>query len=165
MKTIELTKGYVALVDDADFEWLSQRKWCASYERNGNAYALRGYRSGDRKRTIKMHREIMGAKPGQQVDHKNGDTLDNRRANLRICTQSQNNMNRHTRTGTSRYKGVCWSKAKRKWQAGIQVDGKTKFLGYFHNEIEAARAYDVAARDLFGEYANLNFPNEKVVAA
>ena len=108
---------------------------------------------------IFMHRLIMNAPPGKVVDHFNANRQDNRRANLRLCSQAQNIRGRRKFRGTSQFKGVSWNKRIRKWVASIFCDGKYIWLGHFGDEVEAARAYDKAARELFGEYARLNFPN------
>ena len=99
----------------------------------------------------------MKAEPGQYVDHINGDRLDNRKENLRFCTLSQNSMNKRGRSSrTSKYKGVCYAKRRNKWQASIRVDGKERFLGYFNNEEDAAKAYDEAALKFYKEFAKIN---------
>ena len=161
-REIQLTQGYVALVDDEDYEWLRRWKWYAVVKERGRVCAMRrGHRQG-KNTTIYMHSEIVGAKPGQQVDHRNGDALDNRRGNLRACPNAQNSQNRRANTGrSSKYKGVCWNKARGKWQAEICIDWKKKYLGRFDTEREAALAYDAAGRELFGEFARLNLSTEK----
>ena len=105
-----------------------------------------------------MHRVIVGARHGQDVDHKNNEaTLDNQRHNWRICTNSQNQMNAKKQIGcSSQYKGVCWNRQCGKWQARIKLNGKEIWLGYFDDEIEAARVYNEAAIEHFGEFARLN---------
>ena len=163
MKKIPLTQGKYALVDDADFELLSQYKWCLHEERNV-LYALTNTprdRHGKQK-TIRMHRLILGLthKDGVMADHISRNGLDNRRGNLRTCTNSQNGMNRHTTTGSSKYKGVSWHKRDKVWTASIRYHSKSTYLGYFDNEIDAAKAYDTKAIKLFDEFANLNFPLE-----
>ena len=96
---------------------------------------------------------------GTHVDHINGDRLDNRRFNLRLCTNQQNQMNKTKRVGSSsRFKGVYFQKTSRKWVAAIQKDRKLKHIGLFSDELDAARAYDAAAKEAFGEFAWLNFP-------
>ncbi len=146
MKEISLTQGKVALVGDEDYEELNASKWCA-VKRKGGWYAMG--RTG-----ILMHRVILEAPPGVQVDHRNHDGLDNRRKNIRLCTSSQNNANRIKKPGcSSTYKGCSWCKARRKWQAYIYVNYKRIFLGYFAKEIEAARAYGQAALEYFGDFA------------
>lgn len=160
-KEIQLTRGKVALVDDADYEALNQYKWCVAHGQTGGFYAVRAglARDGQRKRTILMHRQIVGAAAGVDVDHANGNTLDNRRRNLREATRSQNCANRHKRpASSSKYRGVHWKKANGKWAAQIKVNGHIRHLGLFADEQEAARTYDAAARAVFGEYANPNFP-------
>lgn len=163
-RTIPLTKGYVAIVDDADYEGLSGYKWHAHFTYN-NVYATRSVhaRLGLRKYQCKrflMHREILGLVVGDgiQVDHKNRNGLDNRRENLRACTPKQNHGNQMSRSGVSAYKGVSFDKRRQKWRAQIFFDGRQKFLGYHRNEVEAALAYDYAAREHWGLFARTNFP-------
>jgi hypothetical protein len=155
MKKVLLTKGKIALIDDEDWEVVSQHKWCAQHAGKGYFYAYS--RSGSK--GLKMHRFIMDAKPGEEVDHINGDTLDNRRKNLRICSRKNNQQNRYKAWGTSQYKGVSWYKRHSKWVAKIHQEGKPTHLGYFDSEIEAAQAYDTKAKELFGEFANINLRN------
>lgn len=154
MKEIPLTRGYVAIVDDEDFEHLSQFKWYAS-GKPGNVYAVRKppMVNGKRGGNIGMHREIMQA---IGVDHKNGNTMDNRRENLRLATEQQNAANRRkTRSKTSsQYIGVTWHVREKIWYAACC----NKFLGRFTSEHDAAVAFDVAARIEYGEFAKLNFP-------
>ena len=164
MREIPLTQGKVALVDDEDYEWLNQWKWYVMWDGH-HWYAVRNspYRNGKR-HTIRMHRLIVGAQPGQVVDHKDSEvTLDNQRENLRFCTRSQNAMNAKKRCDglSSRFKGVRWYKRDNNWMVRIGIDGKRIFLGYFDNEIEAAIAYNKAARERFGEFARLNVVNTK----
>jgi hypothetical protein len=160
MRTIPLTKGKCAIVDDEDFEWLNKFNWSAYFDGH-NWYA-------DRYRGIKMHREIMGLKKGDsiKVDHINHDTLDNQRHNLRLCSQCQNNCNRAAnKKSTSMFKGVSWKKGKLYknrqyngiWVAQIKVGSKSIHIGQFVNEIEAAKAYDGMAKKYHGEFAYLNF--------
>ena len=156
MKEIPLTQGKLAIVDDEDYVWLSQFNWHAV----GN-YAVRRVRlnppiNGLRQGVQFMHRVIMEAPHGVLIDHRNRNPLDNRRCNLRFATVSQNLMNmRKADAKRSRYKGVAYGKEG--WQSQIMKDGQSRWLGYFASEIEAARAYDAAARELFGEFAFLNF--------
>ena len=160
MKTIPLTKGKEAIVDDEDFEWLSQWKWCTKVSWRGNTeifYAVRG--KGPRKamKIFKIHRVIMNAKPGQIIDHINGDGLDNRRCNLRFVTASQNSWNtRPGGRGSSRFKGVSWSKPKKKWRAYINLNNRQQHINHCELELQAAFAYNIRAILLFGEYACLN---------
>lgn len=155
-RTIPLTQGKVTIVDDRDFEWLNQWKWCATRTRN-LWYAVRAGYSHQRRHTIYMHRLILNSPPNLESDHRNGDSLDNRRINLRVCTKARNQMNSHKRTGcSSKYKGVSWHSRNQKWRADIQINGKKCYLGTFANELEAAVIYNSAARKHFGEFARLN---------
>lgn len=155
MKTIELNDGRYALVDDEDFGELSRHKWYV-IENHGHAYASRQVWIDGKPHTVKMHRVVMAAVRGQIVDHINHDTLDNRRDNLRICTASQNSQNaRQRRTSNSPFKGIRETRGR--WQARISINGTRLHLGYFNTAIEAAAAYDRAARELFTEFACVNF--------
>jgi len=160
-KEIPLTQGKVAIVDEADFGYLSQFKWCASKGKT-TYYAMRSLVHNGKNTTIYMHRAIMNPPFDLQVDHRNMDGLDNRRANLRICTNSQNHMNAKKRGGhSSSYKGVSWRKARRKWRARIMVNKTEEVLGSFDDEREAANAYNARAKELFGEFAKLNIVEEQ----
>lgn len=164
MRTIPLTKGKVAIVDDEDYEWLSEFKW--HYRESwSSAYAARtlylgGGRSNPKRyKTLPMHHAIMPPPKGYIIDHANRNSLDNRRANLRIATRSQNSMNRYQKLGSSKYKGVIWRKERNKWVAKIYANRKPRVLGTFDSEIAAAQRYDEEARKVYGEYAALNFPS------
>jgi hypothetical protein len=159
MKYIELSQGQRAKVDDGDFDWLNQWKWCAEWNRETRSfYAVRKSDLVDGKRHhVCMHRLVLGCLPGRLTDHKDHDTLNNQRYNLRIATNAQNQHNQKARKGSSIYKGVTWHKRDERWAAGIVCDMKRHSLGYFTNERDAALAYDAKARELFGEFACTNF--------
>lgn len=153
MKEIELTQGKVAIVDDEDFEYLSQWKWCAAFMTR-NFYAAKSISINGQRKVILMHRFILNPEKNMVVDHINGNTLDNRRENLRICTPRENSRNRKKRTiSKNKYKGVANSNGK--FIARIEIH-----LGTFENEIDAAKAYNEAAKNLFGDFAKLNFIEE-----
>ncbi len=155
-KRIPLTQGRFTIVDDDMFDYLNQWKWHAHKERN-NYYATNGsgHNIGG---VIRMHRLIMNAQKGQQIDHCNNNGLDNQRGNLRFCTNSQNLQNaRKHKNCSSRYKGVCWNTGKAKWQTNICINSKNIIIGRFDSQIKAALAYDKAAQKYFGEFAYLNF--------
>lgn len=155
MIEIPLTKGQVALIDDEDFELVSQYSWHTNTNPSGNCYA-RGCKGKNRKQIL-MHRLILRVSQNQFIDHINGDGLDNRKENLRITTHTQNNMNKHKSWGFSKYKGVYWNKKENKWIAHLKKNSKRIFLKRFNSEIDAALAYDAKARELFGEFARPNF--------
>jgi len=164
MKKIYLTKkGHYTIVDDDDFELFSRWKW----DIHPYGYVIRSEylgRSGGKSklRTHRMHRDIVKCPTGMQVDHINGDKLDNRKSNLRICTNAQNQMNRPgIKNKTSQYKGVSWNKAMKKWEVCISKNNKNIYLGCFSDEKEAALSYDLAAKEIQGDYAWLNFSNSK----
>lgn len=160
MKQIKLTQGKFALVDDSDYEKLDKYKWYALRNCRGVFRAVRGFCCSETKkiRSIYMHRQIMSALKGMDVDHINHNTLDNQKHNLRICTRSQNMKNGLShKDSSSQFKGVFWHSKAQKWEATIWENKKHFYLGCFDNEIEAAKAYDRKAKELFGEFANLNF--------
>lgn len=151
-KNIQLPNGRLAIVDDEDYERLMLRGWFYS-----GGYAARKIRKGLKITEEKMHRVIVGAPDGLEVDHINGNKLDNRRCNLRVCTHEQNMANRRKHhNNTSGYTGVVWIKDQRCWRAEIKVGGQKKYLGRFENAEDAARAYDEAALRFKGEFAKTN---------
>ena len=162
MKKIPLTLGKFALVDDEDYDWLSQWKWHALKARN-TYYAQRSAPIGGGKyKNLRMHREIMKTPETLYTDHIDGDGLNNQKANLRFCTLQQNQFNRSPeRNCSSNFKGVSWKKSGQKWLATITVNKRLKHIGVFTSEIEAAKAYDNVAKEAYGEFARLNFPTQK----
>lgn len=159
MAEIISTNGKTILVDDENFEELSRYKWWANHKQ-----AYRSARIGGRKTTMRMHRLIIGAEPGQVVDHINRNPLDNRKSNLRIGTRSLNTVNskkpisnRLGKKPSSKYKGVSLVKEYGYWRATVTKDNVGHYLGKFNTEVEAAKAYDQKAREFFGEFANTNF--------
>lgn len=159
MKTIPLTQGQVALVDDEDFEKVSKVKWyCANL--HGKLYAVRCIMRRGKKTTVYMHRVILECRKSQSIDHINGDGLNNQKANLRKCRQGLNMRNRLiSKNNSSGFKGVHWWHKKGQWGkfvAYIRHRTKSIFLGSFREALDAAKAYDAAAIRLFGEYAKTN---------
>ena len=150
MKKIPLTQGKYAIVDNADFSLLNQFKWCLLH-----TYAARTkYKP---KKTVLLHRVILNNPVGMEIDHINGDGLDNRRKNLRIVSHQQNLFNRRSnKNSSSVYRGVSWSKSNNKWHAFIQKNGVLFHLGHYSSEREAAMVYNKKAKELFGEFARLN---------
>jgi hypothetical protein len=152
VRRIPLGGGHYALVDAEDFEWLNQWRWYL-----GNGYAIRM----EKGKIISMHRQIMQPPKRMLVDHINHQKEDNRRVNLRVCTRLENMYNRSKRRGSvSRFNGVTYKKSQRKWVGTVWFRGKVIWSAYFNDEIEAARAYDRKAVEMFGQYANVNFPED-----
>jgi hypothetical protein len=153
VKRIPLSDGQYALVDAADYEWLSQYHWhlCSG------GYAARS----ENGRRILMHREIMQPPKGMVVDHVDGSRANNCRGNLRVCTRAENQRNQRKQRGSAcGFKGVGYLKGSKRCHAKVVFEGKTVWLGHFDDEVAAARAYDAKAVELFGEFARLNFPEE-----
>jgi len=146
-----------AIVDASDYDFLTQWKWFV--DKDGYAINQKVIKENEKKKSkrVAMHRLIMGAPKGMDVDHINGNRLDNSRENLRICTRSQNLYNiKKVREHTSRYKGVGWHGQIGKWRAYIRYNFKYVHLGLFLSETEAALAYNEAAIKYHKEYASLN---------
>lgn len=159
MKRIPLTKGKFATVDDKDFNYMSQWHWCAKRVKRAFYAARNTTLCPGVYKTLFMHREILKAIIGMEVDHIDGDGLNNRRENLRAITPKQNRQaGRKKRIGcASKFRGVSWYKRIKKWQAAICVDGKDHHLGYFNSERGAAQAYDKKSKQLLGRFASPNF--------
>ena len=160
MKQITLTQGQVPIVDDENFHRLNRYKWRAEKMHRKNPsgwYAVRSLpRPGTLHKRLAMHHAILLGV--SQIDHKDGNGLNNRRANLRRATTRQNNQNQRKQGGLStKYKGVSWHKFGRKWECYIGINEHRRHLGVFAHEEDAARAYDEAAKRLFGEFARTNF--------
>lgn len=175
-RDVLLSHGFVALIDDDDWERslpvhfvggatadivISEYTWQAHIGKRYRFPYARTFMRPDRGsgiRGILLHRAITGAKPGQLVDHINGNTLDNRKSNIRICSARQNMQNSGRHNGASQFKGVCRSRRNsRRWMAKIRIENTQVVLGYFDEEADAARAYDAAAVAHYGEFARLNF--------
>lgn len=158
MVRLPIGKGLFVLIDSEDAELVAGnwhpvpiRRKCAP-----GFYAIATKKVGERFRTIYMHRLIMGAKPGECVDHIDKDGLNNQKSNLRLCTHSQNNANSTQRIGRSGLRGVYWKAGA--WRARIQIAGSMKYLGEFPDAESAARARDAVAVAAYGDFATLNFP-------
>jgi hypothetical protein len=161
-KRISLTRGKFAIVDDEDYEWLSQWKWCYTKTRGtSTGYAMRSITRNGKSKAILMHRFILSAPSHLQVDHADGNGLNNRRSNIRLATVSQQMANRNRPKNSRPFRGVRWVEEKKKWRAEITADGKVRHIGYFDDPILAALAYDKKAVKHFGEFARPNFSDEE----
>lgn len=153
MKTINLTQGKVALVDDHWFDELNKYKWC--YVKSG--YAVRSIRTGKKIKRIWMHRVVNNTPEGSATDHINHNKCDNQESNLRDASIQENCMNRHKNTdNSSGYKGVTSRKNGKYYEANIKLDGKKFYIGNYNNKNDAALAYNKKALELFGEFAFVN---------
>lgn len=153
---VPLTQGKFALVDTRD-GWVLSHPWC--YGKTWHCeYASRRV---DGKK-VYMHRELLGlaANDKVEVDHRDGNGLNNRRDNLRLATHQQNLQNQRPRGGSSKYRGVFWDKSKARWKASIRLGARRFWLGSFSTELEAAVAYNRRAKELFGDRARLNHVQE-----
>lgn len=158
MKIIPLTKDKFTLVDDEDYNQLNKYKWCVMSQ----GYAARGIRISGKSYLVLMHRAILNSPKGFDIDHINGNKLDNRKSNLRVCSHSQNQWNRSKqKNNTSGYKGVYLDRRDGAWYSQVLSRQKDKRIVFsskrYKTPIEAARAYDRMALEHHGEFANLNF--------
>jgi hypothetical protein len=157
MREIILAGGQIAKVDDDDFEKLKSYKYCLS----SHGYAQRNICVSGKWTTVSMHRDVMGTDKSL-IDHIDGNPLNNTKENLRIANYQLNARNAKSKSGTvSKFKGVTYVKESNKWRVRICINGRNKQIGYFRDEIEAAKAYDDKAFELFGEFARLNFPRNE----
>jgi len=157
-----MTQPKYAKVDPADYKRLRKYEWSAKKSHKSfYAFGRIADNKTEKAKTKCMHREVIKVPDGMLIDHINHDSMDNRRANLRAATFSQNMRNRKKRSDakSSKYKGVCRFKGQRKWVARITFEKKRIYLGDFENEIDAAKAYDEAAKKYHKEFAVLNFPD------
>jgi len=164
-RKIYLGQGEYTIVEPPDYYAYGKYKWILSADGN-NYYAVREAKIGPKRtKIVSLHREIMNAPKGILVDHQNNNGLDNRRANLRLATYSQNAINRpKTKLKTSsKYRGVCFEKSCQQWGAFMRIKGRQTRLGRFENEIDAAKAYDRAAIKYHRDFARLNFTREDYV--
>ena len=154
-KRIKLTKGKVAIVDASDYDALMKFKWCARKNRGANVFYAMAYLGKDEgRKSYYMHSLLLDRPKGMEIDHINGNGLDNRRSNLRICTRSENEMNRgKNKNNTSGYKGVCWNKNDKRWYVKIGLNNKQINLGRFSDKLEAYKAYVSACKKYHGKYA------------
>jgi hypothetical protein len=161
--------GHDIILDNEDFAWANQWIWCSYVNACGRCYVRRCKRIDGIPTTIWLAREValrMGLSiSGVEIDHVSGDPLDNRRVNLRLATSSENCSNRKKRlpvkgaSATSNFIGVSWIQGAKKWRVQVRKEGKSLYSKYFSDEIEAAHAYDVAAKSILGNFARLNFNN------
>ena len=163
-RRIPLTKGAFAIVDPDDYERLRQYKWHVC-KRSNTSYAIRHKWLPGEKRytTVSMHREVIDVPEGLFVDHINHRGLDNRKANLRPATPAENAryaLYPKKKNASSKYRGVWYYKKKKRWRAVIGINNTRKIIGSFHTELEAAKAYDAAAKKYYKEFAILNFPQD-----
>jgi len=162
-RRIPLTQGKFAIVDPQDYERLRAIKWHAN-QGPQTWYAVHSLTNGRnaKRKNLQMHNLVLDVPPGMYADHVNHNGLDNRKANLRAVTHTQNVWHRRKFRPPSRskYKGVDWAKDMKRWRARIRVNGKRIYLGSFENELDAAKAYDAAARKHHGDFAVANFTSQ-----
>ena len=162
IRHIALTHGKIAVVDAADYDWLMQWFWCACFNKKSKSWrAERRQKHEGKQYSVFMHRAIMQTQHGSQIDglqidHRDGDPLNNRRSNLRLATHQQNQRNQGLRISSkSGFKGVTWHKRDRKWRACMTLDNRHVHLGYFDDPVKASEAYAAAATKAHGEFLRL----------
>jgi hypothetical protein len=156
-----IIEKYKVLIDDEDYNKIKVYKWYINKDKKNNRYTVRAtlYKKlskyNYKHKSIYIHSLIMNAKKGEVVDHKNHNTLDNRKCNLRICTNQQNIFNQKlNKRNTSGYKGVSFNKSAKKWKAKVCYNYKDYYLGLFSNILDAKKAYEIKAKELFKEFYN-----------
>lgn len=158
MKYIELSRGFKTAVDDEEYKQLNEDKWYAHTDSKGFTYAVRTVWVNGKHSMVRMHRIILNAPKGSLGDHINGDTLDNQKHNLRLVTCQQNSQNRiANKNSTSKFMGVSWNSRVKRWATQITHNRKHFWLGFFDDEKVAAKIYNEKAKELFGDFAKLNF--------
>jgi len=148
--------GYEVLIDDEDYEKVKAIDWYTLAWKGKVYFRIQKYAGNYKRKTTFLHRVIINAPSGMEVDHINGNTLDNRKANLRVCKHSENTKNRKLNRNKTGYKGVCFRKDRRKYTARIRKDGKLYFLGYFSTPEEAYAAYCEASKKYHGEFGRIS---------
>lgn len=157
MKKIPLTKGKYALVDEEDYDYLSKWKWCCDSKGYGFRTEKRSETGRQKRRGVYIHREVMSNPKGLQIDHINGDTLDNRKSNLRLASHSENMRNRKLqKNNTTGYKGVWFNKKRNRYIATIRINGQSRTIKSAETAEEAAEAYNERATEIYGNFARLN---------
>jgi len=167
VRRIQLPHGLFALIDSEDYQRISKHRWCCLKKGDGTPRAVKRtayIKEGQKQEGVYLHREIMNPPPDMCIDHIDGDALNNRKSNLRVCSHSENaaNINNGPKS-KSGYYGVYWHKGKQQWRASIMHNYKNIHIGYFVDAEQAAAERDIMACELFGEFATLNFPDRMAV--